>query len=296
MSEAIRSWWNRHPMTYGEVHGQSCYGGEEQAFGTLEFFTRLDAVFHAWNHPLHGERPFSRLFPYDRYGSGSRILEVGCGLGTMAMHWANAGAMVTAVDLNPTAVAQTQRRFELMGLSGDVREADARHLPFPDDHFDYVYSWGVLHHSPDIERSVAEMMRVLRPGGGYGIMLYHRRSILQWYMTDYLEGFLHMERRFLTPLQLASRYGDGSRQEGNPHTWPLTRQELLTLLADHSPDRQVRILGTDLDSILRFLLPGLGLLLPAWAKKVWARRLGWSLWAWGHKNGTQPFSTLPKRV
>ncbi|MBF0136818.1 MAG: class I SAM-dependent methyltransferase [Magnetococcus sp. DMHC-1] len=284
MNDTVRSWWARHPMTYGEVHGQSRYDGAEHTLGTLDFFNKLDAVFHAWNHPLHGQRPFSRLFPFDRYGSGSQVLEVGCGLGTMAMHWAQNGSTVTAVDLNTTAVTQTRRRFELLGLTGDIREADARALPFPDNHFDYVYSWGVLHHSPTIERSVAEMLRVLRPGGEYGIMLYHRHAILQKYMTEYLEGFLHLENRFLTPLQLASRYGDGGRQEGNPHTWPVTRQEFAGLLAPYSPDCTVRVLGTDLDSLLRFLLPGLGLILPTWAKKVWARRFGWSLWAQGHKH------------
>jgi hypothetical protein len=48
--------------------------------------------------------------------------------------------------------------------------------------------------------------------------------------------------------------------------------------------RAIRILGTDLDTVRHSLLPGLGLMLPNWAKKPWARRFGWSLWAFGHKN------------
>ena len=75
------------------------------------------------------------------------------------MNWAETGAAVTAVDLNPTSISKTRRRFELFGLEGDVREEDARHLSFPDACFDYVYSWGVLHHSSDIASSIAEMMR-----------------------------------------------------------------------------------------------------------------------------------------
>jgi len=273
----VREWWAEHPMTYGDVHGRSA-----EALGTPAFFADVDARFLEWNRPLHGERPFERIFPYDRH-RGGRVLEVGCGMGTMASCWARQGARVTAVDLNPTAVAQTKRRFELLGLEGDVRQADARRLPFDDGTFDYVWSWGVLHHSPDLGESLRELLRVTRPGGGFGVMVYHRRSLLHWYMTQYVEGFLHMERRFLSEVELASRYGDAAREEGNPHTWPVTGPELSALLSASGASVDIRVLGTDLDSVLRLMLPGLGDLLPTALKKPWARRFGWSLWAHGHR-------------
>jgi ubiquinone/menaquinone biosynthesis C-methylase UbiE len=280
MSDAVsevREWWAEHPMTYGDVHGESA-----ESVGTPEFFAEVDARFLDWNRPLHGERPFERIFPYDRHRGGT-VLEVGCGMGTMASCWARQGARVTAVDLNPTAVTQTRRRFELLGLEGDVRQADARRLPFDDGTFDYVWSWGVLHHSPDLGQSLRELLRVTRPGGGYGVMVYHRRSLLHWYMTRYVEGFLHMESRFLSDVELASRYGDAAREEGNPHTWPVTRRELHALLSAAGATVNIRVLGTDLDSVLRLMLPGVGDLLPAALKKPWARRFGWSLWAHGHR-------------
>jgi SAM-dependent methyltransferase len=199
------------------------------------------------------------------------------------MHWARRGARMTAVDLNPTAIERTRRRFELHGLDGDIQLADGRSLQFDDDAFDYAYSWGVLHHSPDIEQSLTELMRVVRPGGGFGVMLYHRRSLLQWYVTDYLEGFLHMENRFLNPLELASRYGDAAREEGNPHTWPMTKAEVRAAFAPFSDDVAIRVLGTDVDGVLDQVTPGLGAAVPAFFKKPWARRFGWSLWAHGHK-------------
>jgi SAM-dependent methyltransferase len=55
----------------------------------------------------------------------------------------------------------------------DLHVADAEHLPFDDDRFDIAYSWGVLHHSPDTQRALAEAYRVLRPGGTLKAMLYH---------------------------------------------------------------------------------------------------------------------------
>ncbi len=282
-SGEVRDWWADHPMTYGAGHGDTRYAEGDVTFGSRAFFDRLDEEFYSWNRPLHDARPFGKIFPYDAYGAGAKVLEIGCGMGTMAMNWARAGAQLTAVDLNDTAVEQTRARFDLHGLDGDIRSADARALEFADGHFDYVYSWGVLHHSPDIERSIAELLRVLKPGGGFGLMLYNRHSILHAYMTRYVEGFLHRENEFLSHRELASRYGDDQRGEGNPHTWPVTAGEMRRLLQPHCADLQVRRLGTELDSVFKFLLPGLGLVLPIWAKKVWARRFGWSLWLAGHK-------------
>ena len=281
--QEIQKWWADNPQTYADIHGQTAYKDRHQEFGTLAFFERLDQEFQSWNKPLHAKAPFDRLFPYEHYSSQSRVLEVGCGMGTMAMNWAQHGVQVTAVDLNPSAVEQTKKRFELYGLKGDIHLEDGNKLSFEDNEFDYVYSWGVLHHSPNLDQSISEMMRVTKSGGGFGIMLYNRRSLLYWYLTRYIEGFLHFESHFLGPLELASRYGDGYRQEGNPHTWPVTSDELKELFRPFSDDIQVKILGTDLDQLFKLLLPGLGVIVPTWAKKVWARRFGWSLWGYGHK-------------
>jgi ubiquinone/menaquinone biosynthesis C-methylase UbiE len=201
----------------------------------------------------------------------------------MAMNWAEHEAQVTAVDLNPTSVSQTKRRFELFGLYGNISLMDGNSLTFPDAEFDYVYSWGVLHHSPNLDRSLAEMMRVLKPGGEFGLMLYNRQSILYWYGTCYIEGFLHYERQFLGPLDLASRYGDAAREEGNPHTWPVTEAEVRRMLDPYADGLVVRRFGTELDSWFRYLLPGIGMVLPRWTMKPWARRFGWSLWTTGER-------------
>jgi SAM-dependent methyltransferase len=282
-TRAVARWWAENPMTYADTHGGTAYDDASAKLGTSELFAEIDRRFYAWNTPLHGSRPFDRLFPYGEYGPDDRVLEVGCGMGTMAMNWAQAGVRVTAVDLNDVAVAQTVRRFELAGLEGDIRQAGAQALPFDNAAFSYVYSWGVLHHSPDIETSLKELMRVLRPGGGFGVMVYNRRSLLHWYATEYVEGFLHYERRFLDTLGLASRYADAGREEGNPYTWPLTKPELVRALAPFSDDVRIRVLGTDIDFVLDTIFPGLAGFVPTMLKKPWARRAGWSLWAFGHR-------------
>ena len=249
--------------------------------GSRRFFEVADERFYGWNTPLHGDRPFDRIFDYATY-KGRPVLEVGCGMGCMAMNWAQAGAGITAVDLNPVAVEQTRRRFQAFELQGAIEQADAEALPFTDDSFDYVYSWGVLHHTPGISTAVRELHRVLRPGGTAGVMLYHRKSLLFRYTISYIEGWLNGEREVLSARQLASRHGDGAREEGNPHTWPVTKSEVRDLFAVFG-DAQIRVLGTDVLEILNVMQPDLARRLGRRRREALARRLGWSLWITARK-------------
>jgi SAM-dependent methyltransferase len=109
--------------------------------------------------------------------AGLRVLEVGVGMGADYEQWLKARANATGVDLSAASLAQARRRCELAGLKPDLQLADAEHLPFADQTFDVVYSYGVLHHSPDTEKCLHEAWRVLKPGGEARIMLYHHRSI-----------------------------------------------------------------------------------------------------------------------
>jgi len=276
----VSDWWSSNPQTYGDLHGKPLYGGERDAFGEAEFFENADRTMFEWNRGLGEKEPFDRLFPYERY-RGKRVLEIGCGMGAMASLWARHGANVTAVDLAPFSIETTRRRFAMMGLSGNIMQSDGRSLPFADGEFDYVYSWGVLHHSPDLAQSMREMMRVLKRGGEFGLMLYHRRSLFYIWRILYREGFVHNERCFVDPVALSSRYTDASEAEGNPHTWPVTRAELRGMLGPYTVNLGFRVLGEEVNHILNMMLPGLERVLPAWAVKPWAARLGWSLWSFG---------------
>ena len=286
--EQIRDWWAAAPMTYGERHGATEFvrpdgSIEAVAIGSQRFFELADERLYSWNTRLHtATGPFGAIFPYLDMAR-RRVLEIGCGMGCMAMNWARHGAEITAVDLNPVSVAQTRRRFDLFELKGDIRQADAETLPFADDSFDYVYSWGVLHHTPGTAKAVAEIRRVLKPGAAAGVMLYHRRSFLFMTTVAFQEGFINLERQFLDPLGLASRYGDGAREEGNPHTWPVTRREVQKQLFLSFRDVNVRVLGTDIPPILSAWKPGLGETLSKASLAALARRFGWSLWITGIK-------------
>lgn len=112
-------------------------------------------------------------------GRGRDVLEIGVGMGADHLEWARSGPRsLSGIDLTARAVEFTRERLALYGRTSRLQVADAERLPFDDASFDVVYSWGVLHHSPDTPRAIAEVHRVLRPGGVARVMIYHRASIV----------------------------------------------------------------------------------------------------------------------
>src|SRR5581483_979751 len=103
-----------------------------------------------------------------------RILEVGCGWGELAEWLAGeTGAEVVAIDLSP-------RMVELaVGRGVDARLADVQQLPFADGEFDCVVAAWMLYHVPDLDRGIAELARVLRPGGTLVAVTNSRYHLLE---------------------------------------------------------------------------------------------------------------------
>jgi ubiquinone/menaquinone biosynthesis C-methylase UbiE len=135
--------------------------------------------FEAQARARYALEPF--IFPFARFeaGQGKDVLEIGVGMGADHVEWARRGPRSLAgIDLTRRAVDFTRRRLALYGLTSDVRTGDAECLPFADASFDVVYSWGVLHHSPNTQRAVDEVRRVLRPGGRAAVMVYHRPALV----------------------------------------------------------------------------------------------------------------------
>jgi SAM-dependent methyltransferase len=160
----VRDFWEDEPC-----------GAEHTATqeGTPEFFAEVERTRDELDPYIHRFADFAGA-------RGQRLLEIGVGLGTDFIRFVRAGAIATGVDLTEHAVELVRRRLALEGLEADVRTADAENLPFEDGSFDRVYSWGVLHHTPDTRRAIAEAVRVLRPGGEACVMLYARHSWISY--------------------------------------------------------------------------------------------------------------------
>jgi ubiquinone/menaquinone biosynthesis C-methylase UbiE len=124
------------------------------------------ADFEAQAEARYRLEPCIREFAQFDTARGRRVLEVGVGLGADHQKFAEVGAELYGIDLTERAVAHTRSRLALFGLGSNLSTGDAEHLDFPDDAFDLVYSWGVLHHSPDTPQAISEVHRVLKHGGG----------------------------------------------------------------------------------------------------------------------------------
>ena len=192
VQQGNQSWWSTNPMTY-DWHGNLA----EQRY-SQGWFDEIDARFIRGARLFATDRqPFDQILPLDRL-SGASVLEIGCGMGLHTETMVRAGARVTAVDLSDTAIQATSQRLALKGLSARVMQLDAEHLPFPDQSFDFVWSWGVIHHSARTARIVRHIARLLRPTGECRVMVYNRESTAARvaFIKDYLLSGAFLHRTF----------------------------------------------------------------------------------------------------
>lgn len=207
---------------------------------------------------------------FERYG-GKRVLEVGCGTGTDLLQFARAGALVTGVDLTPQSIAITRDKFRAYGFDGEFAVADAESLNFPDGKFDVVYSFGVLHHTPDTGGAIAEMHRVLKPGGEAVVMLYNRSSLFYWLSIILKRGIMRGQLLTRSPSEIMSRCVEYTETGGRPLVKAYTRSEALRLFSGFAR------CTIEVRQLTREELRLIGRLVPEWAFQRLARRFGWNL-------------------
>jgi ubiquinone/menaquinone biosynthesis C-methylase UbiE len=286
----IREFWNEHPC--GSKFAQS-------EIGSAEFFEAVE------RHRYQTEWHIPQMVNFPRW-RGARVLEIGCGLATDAVQFARAGADYTGIDLTPRSIELARHRFLESGLTGNFQVADAENLPFEDNQFDLVYSHGVLHHTPDTQRAINEVHRVLRPRAMAIVMLYHKNSYNYYGNIMFFRRLGAMLLRYdwgprlvhsitgedlsaLERLQSDIRRDSGrffSREEflnqntdgaGNPLAKVYTRKQARNLFERYGA----------VDTSVRFLnkrwLPIVGPLLPRIIEDPLARLLGWHLWIFARK-------------
>jgi SAM-dependent methyltransferase len=288
LKERVRVFWQEHPC------GTKFSDAE---MGSREFFERVEEHRYAkeWHIPIAADFESTR---------GLKVLEIGCGLGTDGAQFARAGADYTGIDLTDASIELARKRFELSGLNGQFRVADAEKLDFANETFDLVYSHGVLHHTPDIESAVREIHRVLKIGGRAVVMLYHRDSynyrvgirVLRRAGAGLLRsesGLRIVHRLTGEPIdslrehaQLAKTNGDSSGADflsqstdgaGNPLARVFSRREARELFRDF---RQVELRAYFLNK--RFV-PLIGNFMPKSIESALASRWGWHLWIYATK-------------
>lgn len=170
--EDVRNFWNADPC------GTRYLGGK-------------DDNFEGHARARYSLEPFIFDFAQFDRARGLRVLEIGVGMGADFLEWLKAGAIAEGVDLSAASIERARLRCQHAGYQPDLRVADAEQLPFQDNSFDIVYSYGVMHHSPNTDQCIREALRVLKPGGTARIMIYHHRSMtgaMLWLRYGLLRG------------------------------------------------------------------------------------------------------------
>lgn len=160
--EQIQKYWNER------IHDVEL---SDHPLGSFSFFDDLD------DYHFDKLRYLRRLVDYDGY-AGKKVIDIGCGIGTDLVRFAQGKAIVTGIDLSSTAIDLAQKNFELRELSGDFHVMNGEELQFDDQSFDMVFAHGVLQYTVDIQKMVDEAYRILKPGGELISQLYNKKGWL----------------------------------------------------------------------------------------------------------------------
>jgi SAM-dependent methyltransferase len=225
------------------------------------------------------------------------------------------GAHYTGVDLTEAALEATRKHFAVMGLTGTFQKENAEQLSFANESFDWVFSHGVLHHTPNTQQTIHEAHRVLKPGGRAIIMLYHKHSFnyfirIMTYMRLRLlfkifarAGHWKRDREKAASRSLQGLRGNEDRQIWEIHYqnflqrgWSYLRAENFVHHCTDGPECPVAYAFTNGQAralfsrfrevrtvVAHFPLRKYSKLIPLGMEKFLAGKMGWYLFIFAHK-------------
>ena len=267
--EENRRWWQSHPMRYD--------WSDRIGFAEFspEFYREIDRRFfsEARRFMPWRDRPFDQLIPFAEL-KDARVLEIGVGNGSHAQLLASSAREFVGIDITDYAVESTSKRLQHAGLrNATILQMDAENLTFEDNSFDFIWTWGVIHHSANTERVLQEMRRVLKPGGRAVVMVYNRSFWLYYITIGLMHGVVKgdlLRTRSLS--QTAQRHTDGALARY------YRASEWRALASKYFSVERIQVYGAKPELILlpggrikRFVMS----LLPDAASRLFLNQLGW---------------------
>jgi SAM-dependent methyltransferase len=162
--------------------------------------------------------------------AGKLVLDVGCGMGRYAEVVSRWGARVVGIDLSAAVEAAAKN---LATYPATIFQADVFSLPFADESFDFIYSLGVLHHTPNCEQAFKQLPRLMKPGGGIAIWLYSAYN--RWYRFSDL--YRKVTRRMPPKLLHSLCYAT------------------IPLYGFHKVVRKIPLVGKPVSGVVRYVIP-----------------------------------------
>jgi|ETN02SMinimDraft_2_1059926.scaffolds.fasta_scaffold45501_2 ubiquinone/menaquinone biosynthesis C-methylase UbiE len=193
-----KDYWNRNPMTYKPFNRDFLFpeDNSERILDNEEDFVFLNKSYLKENFYLNS---FFNTLNKNNFLKDSSVLDIGCGWGSSTVLLSKYSKKITAIDISTVAIEGARKNLIFNKINNyELIEMDAENLDFENNTFDYIFSWGVIHHSADPEKIIKEIYRVLNNGGKGTIMVYNKNSLRFW-----LLGFYHLYfRRIIFWLQI----------------------------------------------------------------------------------------------
>lgn len=211
--DEVREFWDARPCNVRH---------SSKPQGTREYFDEVE------QKKFTAEPHIPAFCEFDRW-QGRRVLEIGSGIGTMAINFARAGADYTGVELSAESLALTQQRFEVYGHRGRFYQGNAEHLTdfVPVEPYDLVFTWGVIHHTPNPAQILAEAQNYMKSGTCFKVMVYAHDS---W--KNYM---------------IQAGHDQPEAQYGCPIAYTYTKQELIDMIGPG-----FRVISVEQDHIFPF--------------------------------------------
>ena len=159
--DQVRNYWDSRPCNIRH---------SAAPIGTRQYFEEITERKYFVEPHIPGFAQFDKW-------SKKTVLEIGCGIGTDAVSFAKMGAEYTGIELSAESLQLAQKRFELFGLEGKFVLGDAEELNIEEfKTYDLIYSFGVLHHTPDIQKALRNIRKLSHKNSQIKIMLYAKNS------------------------------------------------------------------------------------------------------------------------
>lgn len=171
----VEEYWDRRPCNIKH---------SSKSVGSIEYFNEVEKR-------KYFVEPHILSFADFKKWKGKKVLEIGCGIGTDSTNFARAGAVLSVVEISEKSLAITKKRLKVFGLSAKCYLGNAEKLStfVPLAKYDLIYSFGVIHHTPNPNKVFAEIKKYCSEKTEVRVMLYSKFSFkVLWIILRFGKG------------------------------------------------------------------------------------------------------------